>query len=122
MNAARSFGDRPEAVLAAIERYDAHLRKMLPDIQVIIDEGAGVIGYGYGPGYKQTICALIPSKKGLKLGFYKGTGLPDPQGLLEGSGKVHRYVALGLEAKPSAALNALLKAALKAYRERNVSA
>ena len=118
MSAKRFFGQWPDNVLEAIERYDAHLQQVLPGIQVMPDESGGVIGYAYGSGYKQTICTLIPSKKGLKLGFYKGTELPDPKGLLGGTGKVHRFVELDLQAKPSAALNALLKAALKAYHER----
>jgi hypothetical protein len=34
------------------------------------------------------------SQKGVKLGINKGAELPDPEGLLEGSGKVHKYVQL----------------------------
>ncbi len=65
------------------------------------------------------ICTIIPSKKGIKLGFYKGSGLPDPAGLLTGSGKVHRYVEIKSEASlKDKALKNLMTEALKAYKQR----
>ena len=92
----------------------------LPDIQEIPDVPGNILGYGYGPGYKDTICAIIPSKKGVKLGFYKGVELPDPQKLLTGTGKVHKYVAINSETDiDNPALLHLLQAALKAYKERS---
>jgi hypothetical protein len=66
----------------------------LKDIIEIPDDSAGIIGYGYGQGYKDMICTIIPSKKGIKLGFYKGSELHDPEHLLTGSGKVHKYVEI----------------------------
>ena len=47
----------------------------------------------YSPGSKGTVCALILSKTGVKIGLFRGSELPDPKGLLRGSGKVHRHVA-----------------------------
>jgi hypothetical protein len=55
---------------------------------------ARLISYAYGPGYKGTVCTLILSKTGIKLGLIGGATLPDPEGLLAGSGKVHRHVQL----------------------------
>jgi hypothetical protein len=66
----------------------------LPGVLEEADPAGGLIGYGFGPGYKGSICTIIPSTKEIKLGLYKGTELPDPDGLLEGSGKVHRYVVV----------------------------
>jgi len=95
---------------------------LLPNIQEVVDESARIIGYGYGPGYKDSICTIIPSKKGIKLGFYKGVELPDPAGLLEGSGKVHKYVSIKTDNDiESKALQALLKAALEAYEVRRMA-
>lgn len=89
---------------------------LLPKIQETVDESARIIGYGYGPGYKDIICTIIPSKKGIKLGFYKGVELPDPAGLLQGSGKVHKYVSIKTDAHiDSEPLHTLLSAALTAY-------
>jgi hypothetical protein len=59
-----------------------------------VDFATRLIGYGHGPGYTGAVCTLILSKSGIKLGLVGGAALPDPQGLLQGSGKVHRHVPL----------------------------
>ena len=66
----------------------------LKGIAEMPDVPANIIGYGFGTGYKDVICTIIPSKKGIKLGFYKGSELHDPENLLTGSGKVHKYVEI----------------------------
>jgi hypothetical protein len=106
-----------------ISRLGFHLRAfLLKELKQIIeypDGPANIIGYGYGPGYKELICTIIPSKKGIKLGFYKGSELPDPEKILTGSGKVHRYVEIHSENDPeNSSIQALLKEALKAHEAR----
>jgi hypothetical protein len=72
---------------------------------------------GYGPKYADMICAIMPTKAGLTLGIARATQLPDPEGLLQGTGKVHRHVKLKSESEVKAAtLKALLKAAIAAYQ------
>ncbi|MES2558092.1 MAG: DUF1801 domain-containing protein [Bacteroidota bacterium] len=66
----------------------------LPDCTELVDFPARMIAYSYGPKYADLICVIIPSKKGLKLGFNRGTSLPDPDGLLEGTGKISRYIKI----------------------------
>src|SRR5690349_2660487 len=67
-----------------LSRYDAKvynnamaLREIifanLPDIIEQIDHSANMIAYCYSQKYADLICVLIPSKKGLKLGFNRGT-------------------------------------------------
>ena len=91
----------------------------LPGILEQTDIAAKMIAYSYGQKYSDMICTIMPSKKGLKLGFYKGTGLPDPYNLLEGSGKISRYVVIKSEDQiKSPGLKKLIKSALKAYEER----
>ena len=95
------------------------LLKELKQIIEYPDGPANIIGYGFGPGYKQLVCTIIPSKKGIKLGFYKGSELPDPKNLLTGSGKVHRYVEIKSENNvKDPAIKKLLDEALKAYHKR----
>jgi hypothetical protein len=95
---------------------------LLPDIRETVDESARILGYGYGPGYKDSVCTIIPSKKGIKLGFYKGVELPDPAGLLEGTGKVHKYVSIKTDADiDSEPLKLLLMAGLAAYELRKTA-
>jgi hypothetical protein len=113
-----------------LSKYDEKVSKLgfqlrdflLTELKEIIeypDGPANIIGYGFGPGYKQLLCTIIPSKKGIKLGFYKGSELPDPKKLLTGSGKVHRYAEIKSENDvKDPAIKKLIDEALKAYHRR----
>lgn len=98
----------------------AVISSAIPGVREELDRPARVIGYGLGPGYAGLICTIILSKKGVKLGVVYGAELADPQELLEGPGKRHRYIAftktLDLE-KPG--LPSLLAAAIAAWRHKN---
>ena len=99
------------------------LRKFLFDeikgVIEIPDNSANLIGYGFGSGYKDLICTILLSKQGVKLGFNRGSELPDPQKLLTGSGKVHRFVEVKtLSDIKSPGLKKLIAEALKAYELR----
>jgi hypothetical protein len=96
------------------------IRSLYPDIKEQLDVSAKMIAFGFGPKYSDNLCTLILSKTGLKLGFYKGSELQDPYNLLQGSGKVHKYVIIKNETDiQSKELNALLKEAFKAYGIRS---
>lgn len=111
--------DEKTALLATQLRE--FLLKELRDITEIPDNAVNIIGYGYGNGYKDLICTIMLSKQGIKLGFNKGSELSDPQKLLTGTGKVHRYAEIKTEADiKSTALKKLLSEALKAYRQRKL--
>jgi hypothetical protein len=91
----------------------------LPGIIEQIDIPAKMIAYCYGQKYSEMICTIIPSKKGLKLGFYKGADLPDPDNLLEGTGKISRYADIkSIEQINSSSLKDLIVSAVAAYRQR----
>jgi hypothetical protein len=84
-----------------------------------IDPKQAIVAYGYGSGYKGMVCTLLLSKSGVKLGVVRGSELADPRGLLEGSGKVHRYVQLHAPADlRKAGLRPLIKAAYVAWQGR----
>jgi len=113
-----------------LAQYDEHVTglaaelqefivKHLPGAQEEVDIPAKLLAYNYGPGYKHVICAIQFSKKGVKLSFNRGAELPDPQHLLTGTGKVHRYVEIKSPADlKSPALTQLMKDALTAYHKR----
>ncbi len=85
----------------------------------ITDPSANLVGYGYGAGYKDTICTILLSKKGIKPGFYKGSELHDPEKLLTGTGKVHKYVEIKNESFiKSKVLKELMSTAFNAYQKR----
>ena len=93
----------------------------LKDINEEADATANIIGYNYGKGYKNLICVILLSKKGIKLGFYKGSELPDPGKLLTGTGKVHRFVEIkSSQDMKNPALKRLLKEAVAAYTIRKL--
>ena len=82
----------------------------LPGIIEQPDLPARMIAYCYGQKYVEMICTIIPSKKGLKLAFYKGANLPDPDHLLEGKAKLSRYVEINPDKQIySAALKKLIE-------------
>lgn len=91
---------------------------MIPDVTEEVDVAAKMVAYSLGPGYTGMICTIIPSKKGVKLGFYRGSELQDPARLLTGTGKVHRYVELDSEKVAGTELRKLVKAAIKAHESR----
>ena len=95
------------------------LLKNLPGILEQIDLPAKMIAYCYGQKYVDLICVLIPSKKGLKLGFNRGIELDDPYKLLEGIGKISRYVQIkSSEQITSSSLKKLLANALNIYKQK----
>jgi hypothetical protein len=97
----------------------AFLLSALKDIQEEAESSPNIIGYSYGKGYSNLICTIIPSKKGIKLGFYKGIELPDPEKLLTGSGKVHKFVEIKSKSDiNNPALLNLLKEAVKLHHAR----
>lgn len=88
----------------------------MPDIIESLDIPAKMIAYSDGDKYSELICVIIPSKKGIKLGFNRGTELPDPHNLLEGNGKISRYIVLSSdELLHSSKLTNLLNKSLKLY-------
>ena len=103
---------------AALQLRD-FLFSELKDINEEVDATANIISFNYGKGYKNIICVILLSKKGIKLGFYKGSELPDPEKLLTGTGKVHRFVEIkSVRDINSPALKHLLKEAVTAYTIR----
>jgi hypothetical protein len=96
------------------------LLKNLPGITEQLDLPAKMVAYCYGQKYSELICVMLPSKKGLKLGFNRGPELPDPQRILEGTAKTTRYVDIKSEQiLKSTALKGLIKEALKAHKLRS---
>ena len=97
----------------------AMLLKNLPGIIEQIDLPAKMIAYCYGQKYAELICVIIPSKKGLKLGFNRGVAIDDPDKLLEGTGKISRYVQIKSgEQIASSSLKKLLASALNLYKKQ----
>ena len=110
----------PADVQALTNQARRLLLKLLPGAEESADPSAAVLSYGYGPGYRGMICTLILGKSGVKLGFVRGAELNDPNGLLGGSGKTHKYVQLHAASDLNGpALKQLIKIAHAAWQQRN---
>jgi hypothetical protein len=112
----------PEDVRELANAARRTLAAALPGAYESVDTAAKLLGYSYAPGYKGVVCTLIMSKTGVKLGIFRGAELPDPSGLLQGAGKVHRHVQLKRVAdleRPE--LKRLLETALAAWRSRSTA-
>lgn len=113
----------PESVAALALRARELVLNALPGATEELDTTGKLLGYGYGPGYNGTLCTLILSKKGVKIGIVRGATLSDPHGLMGGAGAVHRHVDLrAVEDLAQPGLKPLLKTALAAWKERNQNA
>jgi hypothetical protein len=109
----------PPAVARLALATRARVLASLPGVEETLDRPARMLAYAYGAGYTGMVCTLIPSQKGVKLGLYRGAELPDPDGLLEGAGKVHRHVRILADDQPRpAAIARLLSAARAAWKLR----
>lgn len=72
----------------------ALVKQVLPEVEETVFEGFKNVSYGTGESRtdKDLICYITPFKASANLGFYRGALLPDPHGLLRGTGKLLRHV------------------------------
>ena len=74
----------------------AKMRKRLPQALELVYDNYNFFVIGYGPNEKagDAIFSLAAQAKGLNLCFLQGAGLPDPSGILRGSGNLVRNIRL----------------------------
>lgn len=92
------------------------MRKRLPKALELVYDNYNFFVIGYGPNERprDAIFSLAAYAKGLSLYFLQGAGLPDPKGLLRGSGNVVRSIRLDTAyALDRPEVKALIAAALK---------
>lgn len=62
---------------------------------------------------RRSVCYIAAEKDHVKLGFFRGASLPDPQGLLEGTGKEMRHIKVRRrEGLPRDDVRSLLRSAV----------
>ena len=90
----------------------------LPGAIEVVRLGDGAASYGVGPKkMSESHVYIMPKTAYVNLGFYHGVGLPDPEGLLEGTGKKMRHVKVrSVEEAESPAVRDLIAAALAERR------
>ena len=87
----------------------------LPDAVVRFDRGNGLLAVGNGSGMRELLFALIPHAGWLNLQLADGADLPNPDGLIEGTGKRIRHIKIrSAEAATSPAVRAAVQAEVAA--------
>ena len=84
------------AVARLIRSSRAVMRKRLPTARELVYDNYNffVIGYSSSERASDCVVSLAAAAKGVSLSFYYGASLPDPDGLLLGSGSQNRFVRL----------------------------
>lgn len=115
-----TYGTFDEILVASNEEtraLAARLRVLIAEVRPGVTEvpwpKQRVAGYGVGPKkMTEHFCYIAAHRDHLNLGFNYGAELPDPEGLLQGPGKLLRHAPIRSEADLARpALRALLVAA-----------
>ena len=92
-----TFGDLMAITVPEMQPVAKRLREILfevdPGSVEVVRLGDRAATFGVGPKkMSEGYAYILPYKNWVNLGFYKGAELPDPAGLLEGTGKKLRHV------------------------------
>ena len=107
------------AVAKLIRSSRTAMRKRLPTALELVYDNYNFLAIGYSSSERASDCvvSLAAGANGVALSFYYGATLPDPDGILLGSGNQNRFVRLesaATLAKP--AVETLIRAALAQAR------
>lgn len=118
----------PDEIQSFLSSYPPHVQEIAltlrslvlsaaPDALEQVDLPAKMLAYSFKNTYKDMICVIMPLKNAVNLGFPRGATLPDPLGLLQGTGKRARHVKIAsLDEIDTQALLALLQASIDQIR------
>ena len=102
-------------VAKAIRACRTALRKLLPTAIEQVYDNYNFLAIGYCTTERTSDCilSLACSAKGVALSFYYGASLPDPDGVLLGSGNQNRFIRLaGPETLKEPAVSTIIQAAI----------
>jgi len=87
------FDPKAQSLIRAIR---AALRKRLPSAHELVYDNYNFFVIGYSPTTRPSdaIVSMAAAANGVGLCFIHGAALPDPDGLLQGSGKQTRFIRL----------------------------
>ncbi|MFK7913466.1 MAG: DUF1801 domain-containing protein [Pseudomonadales bacterium] len=105
-------------VQALAEQLRTAILAIHPESTVVVRLGDRAATFGVGPKkMSEGYCYIMPLKDRVNLGFYQGSSLSDPTGLLEGTGKSLRHVKVhSMKIAKSTPLKTLITVS---YRERS---
>lgn len=117
-----TFNDLLEITAEPMQPIASALRELVldvhPDAVEVVRLGDRAATYGVGPKkMSEGHTYVLPYENWVNLGFYRGVDLPDPHGLLEGTGAKMRHVKVrSLDEAGNPALADLVSAALAERR------
>jgi hypothetical protein len=111
-----SFIDKFTAEVAALTRELLEkMKARVPGASILVYDNYNALAIGFGPSDKagQAVLSLAVMPRWVTLCFLRGVGLPDPHGLLNGSGNQVRHIRLHTpEAIDDSRIQALICTAL----------
>ncbi len=114
-----AISDSSAKVQAIARRLRQTIIAAYPDVVEVPWPKQRIIGYGVGPKkMSEHFCYIGAQKDYVNLGFYYGADLPDPEDLLEGTGKKLRHIKLrDVEAANRTSVQYLIRLALEERKE-----
>jgi hypothetical protein len=108
------LAEHDPAVAEAARAVQRVVVESLPGAVVQFDAGDGLLAIGTSTKIRDLLFAIIPHRAHVNLQLADGVDLPDPSGLIEGTGKRIRHVKVrSAEAAGSPALRAIVRAQVK---------
>ena len=112
------LAEHDPAIAEAARAVQRLLETSLPDAVVQFDPGNGPLAIATSAAMRDLLFAIIPHRAHVNLQLADGVDLPDPNGLIEGTGKRIRHVKVRTaEAAASPAIRAIVGAQIKRRRE-----
>jgi hypothetical protein len=117
------WAETSDAFNAFLASYPPQIQKLALDLRALVlsvlpsaieqvDPPSKIIAYGIDRTYAGLVCAIAPYRTHVNLMFARGAELPDPEHLLEGTGKRARHVRITARAEvENPALRTLLEVA-----------
>lgn len=116
------MGELPPGSAPTVEPIARKLRAIIfddfPGAVEVVRLGDGAASYGVGPKkMSESHVYVMPQAAYVNLGFWHGVALPDPDGLLQGTGAKMRHIKVrSVEEAENPAIRALITAALTERR------
>lgn len=114
----RLLAEYPPGLQAIEQALRSTIRTAFPDAIERVDFGSKLIAFGRSSRMRGLLFAIIAHKEHVNLQLADGVDLPDPDGLVEGTGKRIRHVKVrSTEQASSPAVVAVINAQLHARPE-----
>jgi hypothetical protein len=109
----RLLADHSPEVQAATRAIRAVVQEAMPERDERVDFGNKLIAYGWSMRMRDLLFAIIPHRAHVNLQLADGAELPDPTGIVEGTGKRIRHVKIrSIEQANSEPVRSLIRAQL----------